>query len=127
MPFTNWNTFLNKIVILSSKGVKLIKLTHLFIFLGSMHLKLMSEYEESEIIQSVESKFKFHCFLDRNDYMKVKLWFEEDEESDSIAIDKEAYREFIFNICKNVNNEINFLEYVNVLMGKYLQRYTSPS
>ena len=122
MPFANWNTFLNKIVILSSKGVKLIKLTHLFIFLGSMHLKLMSEYEESEIIQSVESKFKFHCFLDRNDYMKVKLWFEEDEESDSIAIDKEAYREFIFNICKNVNNEINFLEYVNVLMGKYLQK-----
>ena len=87
-----------------------------------MHLKLMSEYEESEIIQSVESKFKFPCFFDMNDYMKVILWFEEDEKSDSIAIDKEAYREFIFNICKNVNNEINFLEYVNVLMGKYLQR-----
>ena len=122
MPFANWSSFLSKIVILSSKGVKLVKLTHLFIFLGSMHMKLMSEYEESEIIRSVESKFKFHCFLDRNDYVKVKLWFEEDEEGDSVQVDKEGYREFVFNICKNVNNEINFLEYVNVLMGKYLQR-----
>lgn len=114
LPFYNLNLFIQKLIIHTENDRKLIRLNHLFILLLVLHFPLMNEDKEKEANKSVEGKFKFHCYLEREDFMNCHLWFED-------TTDKEyskSIKEMLFNINKNDNNEINFVELINVLRLK---------
>ena len=74
----------------------------------------MNEEKEKEASKSVEGKFKFHCYLEREDFMNCHLWFEDTTDSEY----SKNIKEMLFNINKNDNNDINFVELINVLRLK---------
>lgn len=114
LPFYNLNMFIEKLVAITDKGRKLIKIKHLFILLSVLHFKIMDDEDERETSLPLEGKFHFHCYLLKEDFMNSTLWFESTTDKDYCKLIKE----FIFNVMKNDDNQINFTELLNVLRLK---------
>ena len=117
LPYEFINNFINKIIIKTENNLEIIKIENLFIFLSLMNISLLNENIEKNILLNNEDKLIFHCFLNKNDFLNYEFWFE--EENDNNLFNKKYFKdlkEFLFEINKNYDNQINLIEFLNVLM-----------
>ena len=116
LPYGNLIKFIEKFVTVTEKGRKILKNTRIFSLLSIIHCEIMTEQEENDVLTQVEPKLKYHCYLSQEDFNEVKLWFEKENDEGT----NKKIKQFLFEINKNYNNEINFVELVNIFRLKYV-------
>ena len=98
------NNFFERIKKKNSYETEYVNIKELFNYLALMNVIIFNKNFESEIEDNIKNKLKYHCYLNKNEFLDENiLWFENDFNKKYI---KEV-KEFLFMINKEENN-INF-------------------
>ena len=100
---------INKFTKITDKDLKIVRLDYLFDLLALINLNICSKKEEKEMLENVENKLLFHCYLSKEDFISNKLWFENEGSNKQL-------KEFLFEINQSSDGTMNFVEFLNVIM-----------
>ncbi len=104
LPFKYINNFFERIKKKNKYENEYVNIKELFNYLALMNVIIFNKNFESEIEDNIKNKLKYHCFLDKNEFLDENiLWFENDFNKKYIK----ELKEFLFMINKEENN-INF-------------------
>ena len=61
------------------------------------------------MLEKVDSKLLFHCYLSKEDFLSSKLWFEKEGSNKQL-------KDFLYEINQSSDGTVNFVEFLNVVM-----------
>ena len=107
LPYHYLNNLISKFIYKSEGGQNLVRIDKLFTILAILHLSPPKNSEKKEILEEVNNKLKFHCFLSKEDFNNIDLWFEKYEKKDSNAFSRIESNPSSSNINYFKSNKIN--------------------
>ena len=79
LPFHYLNNFIKNFIFKTAAGQSLIRIDKLFTILAILSFTPPNTSQKKEMMDNISNKLKFHCFLSKEDFMSVLLWYEKKE------------------------------------------------
>ena len=98
LPYKYFNKFILKFIIKTDKDQKLIRIDRLFTILCLMNENVPDNDEITKMIKKAKNLIKYNCYLSKDDFLKLKFWFDSPNEK------KEEKKEPI-NIKLKINDK----------------------
>ena len=100
-----------------NKPQELIYTNQILSILFLICFKVVSEKDIEKIKNENENKFINGKYLNKNDFISVKFWFEDiiNKKCKSEKDLSEQFKVFLFDLNSNKNNMINFIEFINLI------------
>ena len=108
----------------------LININHIFAIMSLFPLNVLDDYEYRDLYSKIQDKLKYHCFLTKEDYFNTKLWFEgnkifneyyDDSEDKKLKKFNMSLKEFLYELFKKDNGDINMEDFLNTVTLKNLK------
>ena len=109
IPCSYIHQLITKFTKITDKGLKIVRLDYLFDLLALINLNICTKKEEKEMLEKVDSKLLFHCYLSKEDFLSSKLWFENEGSNKQL-------KDFLYEINQSSDGTVNFIEFLNVVM-----------
>ena len=104
LPFHYLNNFIKNFIYKTAAGQNLIRIDKLFTILAILNFSPPNASQKKEMMDNASNKLKFHCFLSKEDYMSVLLWYEKKENKNENINTNSIYNGKV-NISTNVIQE----------------------
>ena len=88
LPYHYLINFVKKFIYKSPSGQNLIRIDRLFTILSIIYFSPPKNLEKKQLLEEASSKLKFHCFLSKEDFQNIILWFEKDDKNNTLSLSK---------------------------------------